>query len=113
MTIEQLLIARLTECMPVRVCAEVPEDPPERYITIEKTGGGRTETINRATVAVQSRAGSMEEAICLNEAVKDAMMDYVLRDPAIGSISLNTDYNFTDPTEKKYRYQAVFDIVHY
>ena len=31
----------------------------------------------------------------------------------IVSVSLNSDYNYTDTTTKEYRYQAVFDIVHY
>ena len=27
--------------------------------------------------------------------------------------ALNTDYNFTDTAQRRYRYQAVFDIIHY
>ena len=31
----------------------------------------------------------------------------------VSKVSLNSDYNFTDAATKRYRYQAVFDIIHY
>ena len=67
------------------VYAERPKNPPAKYIVIEKTGGGRVDRVDRATIAIQS----------------------------IGACRLNSDYNFTDQTTKEYRYQAVFDITHY
>ena len=49
----------------------------------------------------------------MNEALKNVMLDGFLANPLVSSVELNSDYNFTDITEKRYRYQAVFDIVHY
>ena len=48
----------------------------------------------------------------LNEETKIAV-DSLIELDEIASVKLNTDYNFTDTTTKKYRYQAVYDIKHY
>ena len=50
------------------------------------------------------------QAAELNEQVKDAMEDIVELD-SISQAELNTDYNFTDTQTKRYRYQAVYDLV--
>ena len=54
----------------------------------------------------------MYEAAALNELVKTAADSLVTLDE-IASAKLNSDYNFTDTTTKRYRYQAVYDIKHY
>jgi len=44
--------------------------------------------------------------------VKQAMCD-IADESEVCKCSLNSDYNFTDTATKKYRYQAVFDLVHF
>jgi len=83
-----------------------------KYIVIEKVGGGETNHIKRASIAVQSLADSMYEAAELNEDVK-AIMKGIIEFPEVSSCRLDSDYNFTDTATKKYRYQAVFDLVHH
>lgn len=85
---------------------------PDRYLLIEKVGGGQRNQLKSATVAVQSYAPSLYEAAKLNEQVKEAMLELVTVD-AVSGVSLNSDYNFTDTETKSYRYQAVFDINYY
>jgi hypothetical protein len=51
-------------------------------------------------------------AALLNEKVKEKMEKITELDD-ICKCDLNSDYNYTDTNRKKYRYQAVFDIVHY
>ena len=63
-------------------------------------------------IAVQSYATSMERAALLNEEVKAAMNEIVELDD-IARCDLNSDYNYTDTSTKQYRYQAVYDLVHY
>lgn len=99
------------------VYAERPENKPGRYILIEKTGGGKTNFINNAAVAIQSIADrdggfSLLDALKLNEEVKEAM-ENITELNEIGGCRLDTDYNFTDSETKEYRYQAVFNISHY
>lgn len=91
---------------------EAPDDEPEKYVTIEKIGGGKTNHINNATLAIQSRACNMYEAAELNERVKEAM-DNIIKLGNISRSALNSDYNFTDTTKKRYRYQAIYDLVFY
>lgn len=48
----------------------------------------------------------------MNESIIELMLEAVsLVD--ISRVSLNSNYNYTDPNTKQYRYQAVFDITHY
>lgn len=83
-----------------------------RYVVIEKVGGGETNHIKRASIAVQSYADTMYEAALLNEQVKETMSGIVALS-TVSSCKLDSDYNFTDTVMKNYRYQAVFDLVHY
>lgn len=98
----------------VNAYMEVPEGMPSgRFIVIEKTGGGGNECIATATLAIQSYGASMYDAASLNESVKEAMFTIADELSQVSSCRLNSDYNFTDPQTKKYRYQAVYNLVHF
>lgn len=112
MMIEEIIKNHLDGQLPVPVYYEIPDNAPQRYVTLEKVGGGMKEHIRTATFAVQSRAESVYEAAALNELVKSAMDGLVVLDGIIKS-TLNSDYNFTDALTKKHRYQAVYDLVFY
>lgn len=107
--IEQIVLEYLSLKMNVPVITEKSKNTPEQYVLIEKTGGSREDFINSATIAIQSYAESLYKAAQLNELVKDAM-DHMAESTNIFKSSLNSDYNFTDTSTKKYRYQAVYDI---
>lgn len=110
--IEKIVLDYLAQSLSVPVCMEVPENPSDVFVLVEKTGSSRPNRVSRATLAVQSWAKSMADAAALNEAVKETM-DNITDLDGICSCQLNTDYNFTDTTTKHYRYQAVFDLVFY
>lgn len=89
---------------------ETPQEPPEEYILIEKTGGGRTNHINKAMMAVKSISRrSMYRAAAINEEVV-AVMEGIIYAADVFSCELNSDYNFTNTTTKEHRYQAVFNL---
>ena len=113
MTIEKLIISYLSQNLSIPVTAELPKDPVLPCVVIEKTAAGYEETLCDATVAVQSYALSLQGAMELNEQVKWLMIDGLITDNHIINVTLNTDYNFTDTTAERYRYQAVFDIKYY
>ena len=79
------------------------------YVLIGKSGSSRFDFTNTATFFIQSYSSSKYIASLLNEKVKDVMYDLIELDE-ITSLHLNSDYDYTDTTIKKYRYQAVFDI---
>lgn len=112
--IEMIVRDYLRDNLDVPVWMERPkiEELPEEYVLVEKTGSSEENHIRRATFAVQSYAGSMYKAAELNERVK-RIMEWIITLPEIGKAKLNSDYNFTDTDTKEYRYQAVYDLVHY
>lgn len=110
--IEKIVLDYLNGALDVPVFMEVPAAPPLRFVVLEKTGSSSENHIHRATIAVQSYGESLYEAARLNASVKAAMADLVVHD-SICRAALNSDYNFTDTAQKRYRYQAVFDITHY
>lgn len=119
MIIEKVLISYLINKTSAGsdVYAERPSDPPETYILIEKTGSSVENMITTSTLAIQSisdsmQGGSMLDAMDLNEDVKDAMAELEELD-CIVKVDLNSDYNYTDDSTKEYRYQAVYQIIHY
>ena len=110
--IEVVVLEYLNRRMKVPVYPEIPEKPPKRYVIIEKTGGTKKDHICFTTMAIQSVAESLYEAAVLNEQMKE-QMEMITDETDISKCELNNDYNFTDTATKKYRYQAVFDLVHY
>ena len=109
--IEIIIKNYLAEKLSVPVVLEVPANSPKSFVLLEKTGS-REERIDRAMLAIQSYAPSMYEAARLNERVK-AAMDSAAELDAVSASRLNSDYNFTDTTTKRYRYQAVYDLVYF
>lgn len=109
--IEKIVMEHLRKYVGVPVYPCEPEEKPERYIIVEKTGGGRENWIESATIAVQSHAESIFQAALLNERAKLAMIT-IIEQTNVSRCELNTDYNFTDTQAKKWRYQAVFDLTY-
>lgn len=117
MTIEKIIYDYLTTefgkgTVNIPVYVTEPQDPDAKYILIQKTGSGRSNKIRRATIAIQSIGTSMEDVITLNEQVIAAMLDSISL-ANVSKCELNSDYNFTDPRTRRFRYQAVFDLVYF
>lgn len=121
MMVEEIVIGYLNSNLNCMVFAEKPKDKPDRYVIVEKTGGGIKHGLCHSVVAIQSIVqatpdNSRYDAAKLNEAVKEAMIGDtggILTDPYVVGVELNSDYNFTDPDSNEYRYQAVYNINHY
>ena len=89
---------------------EVPVKPEQEYLLVEKTGSGKSNQIQSATVAVQCISKvSLFRAAQMCEQVIDAMEGLAGLD-AVFSCKLVSDYNFTNTATKEYRYQAIFSI---
>lgn len=92
---------------------ETPKTPPTKFYLIEKTGSSVDNRITTSTIAIQSYADTLYNAVSMNEDLKTAMLDGLISVEDVSAVYLNSDYNFTDTTTKRYRYQAVFVITHY
>lgn len=114
MIIEQKIYDFLTMQSDIPVYFEFPEkDAPDEFFLVEKTGSTFAEHISSSTIAIKTYAGRMFRASVLNDFLKHIMIYRLIQEDEIISIKLNSDYNFTDTSEKRYRYQAVFDVRHY
>lgn len=107
--IETIVKEYLDEKLYCPVYLEHKSDPPTRYVIFEKTGSSKANFVETATIAIQSYAESLYEACELNSIVKLAMEGIITR-PEVAGVHLISDYNFTDTTTKKYRYQAVYNL---
>lgn len=115
--IEQIVLEYLTEHIDVPVFTELPEVPsedystmPERFLVLEKVGGGLNDHINSGSIAVQSYSlNSLYEAAELDEEMRNVMFGILARND-ISEVRLASNYNHTDTRTKRYRYQSVFEF---
>lgn len=108
--IELTIVDYLKTKVNIPVVMEEINEP--EYIIVQRLGTSETNHIKSSTFAIQSYSDTLYNAAVLNESVKDIMRSIIELDE-ISDCSLNTDYNYTDTTTKTYRYQAVFELVHY
>ena len=95
------LLDYLGEALSVGVYMESPEELTN-YVLLDQTGSSRNDHIVTTTIAVQSYAPSLYEAMVLNESVKSAMEGFAQL-ANVTRVELDTDYNFTNTTTKQYR----------
>ena len=107
---ELIFYQYLNTVLNVPVYMEIPASPPDDFVVIEKTGSSTENHIETATLAIKSYGGTMYKAAVLNEKLKQ-YMDAAVALPNVSSVKLNSDYNYTDVEEHRYRYQAVFDVI--
>lgn len=110
--IESIVRDYLLTALSVPVFIDVPSDPPGSYVVIERTGGGMEEHIRNAMVAIQSYGETRLQAATLHEQILAEMQDLIELNN-VSACTLNAEYDFTDTSTKRYRYQCVFDIVYY
>ena len=109
--IAKTLLDFLAEDLDIDVYMEQPSEVTN-YVLIDQTGSIRTNHITTTTIALQSYAPSLYEAMVLNDRVKGAMERFATLNE-VARVELDTDYNFTNTTTKQYRWQAVYLITHY
>ena len=109
--IEKIILSYLKD-KSLNVYMEMPKNPPQSFVVLEKTGSRKLNHINTATIAIQSYGSTMLKAAELNDKIKKYLDDIIQLDN-IANVELQGDYNFTDTSTKRYRYQAVYDFVYY
>lgn len=114
--IEATIIAYLTEHDDVSypVYGDTPPgDTPSSYHLVQKTGNSAHDHLHTAQIVIQSvTTESKLTAAAMNETVVSAMADFAASESSVSACRLNSDYDFTDTTTKRYRYQAVFDVTY-
>ena len=114
--IETIIKNFLESKLSVPVLMEKPKSKASHFVLIERTGGAQKNHIPSAIITIQSYGASKYDAASLNEEVKGWMLDgregLITLDDVV-SVDLNSDYDFTDTSTKRYRYQGVYEITHY
>lgn len=111
--VETIIKDFINEYGTVSAYMERPENPPDTYCLIEKTGSRTVNKLTTSTIIIQSYAKTLYAAAVLNNEVVVLMDTLPDCSKEVTGVHLNTDYNFTDAAAKQYRYQAVFTITHY
>lgn len=88
----------------------VPKDRPQRFVTVERTGGGVENMVDYPLVAVQTWAKTQAEAE--EDAAAIRMVALVGNLPeGVHSMRVNAGpYKFYDEDSMQPRYQVVFDV---
>lgn len=110
--IEKTVLDYLSGIVTCPVYVGAPSRQDGLYLTIEKTENTRYLYVEETTISIISWADSIYEAAKLSESVKAEMLKIADSEETISSCELNSDYNFTDTTLKKYGYQALYNICH-
>ena len=110
--IEKIIKDYLSDTLGAAVVLEKPSPPPERYYLIEKTGGGREDTLHHTMLNIESHAPTLYETAQMHEAAMAAMLRAPVLD-AVSKVKLNTEYNNTDTATKAYQYEAVYEVAHF
>lgn len=111
--IEVLVLSYLKSALDVPVYALMPDlSKNKEFVLIEKTFESDTNQLKECNIAIQSYADSLYNAILLDHKVQKSMKSFDSVNN-IASVHLTNDYNFTDTTTKKYRYQAIYKIKYY
>lgn len=109
--IEVYLVEYLTKELGINVYGQEEDASEDSYIVVEKLGSYVENFSRHATIALKSYGATLLDSAKLNERVKRAMDD-IIKKPEISKSKLNSDYNYTDTTTKKYRYQAIYDLTY-
>lgn len=110
--IEILIRDFLEQMLSVPVFMEFPEKPPDRFIVLKKGDTTRENWLETTAFIPESYENTMMDAAKLNKLVK-AAMDSLTDLPEISAAKLATDYPAFDEKNKRYRYQAVYNVTHY
>lgn len=109
--IEVYLVEYLANELGIDVYGQEEDATEESCVVVEKLGSYVENYCRHATIALRSYGATLLDSAKLNERVKYAM-DSIIKKPEISSSKLNSDYNYTDTTTKRYRYQAIYDLTY-
>lgn len=110
--IEREIIAYLTERLDCTAYAEVPNPRPDRFVTVERTGGIQDVygAVDYPTVAVQSWETSRAKAAALAYDVDQLMLEMPIDVTNVMGSDRNSLYNFPDPDSEQSRYQGIYEL---
>jgi hypothetical protein len=93
---------------------EKPEEPPERFITVERIGGSTSHiVVDRPKVAIQAWATTRLDAGLLANQIKSAVTLMPTEIPRVTRATMSSSENYPATHEEQTipRYQIIVDLV--
>ncbi len=103
-------LSEVLEADGIEAYADVPRDRPERFVTIERTGGSTSNRLDYPELAIQSWAPSNHGAYALARAVDGAMLDMPLKVRDVAGVDRSSLSDWPDPDSRSPRYQGVYRL---
>ena len=96
---------------PVRVVAQVPALRPDKFVTIERTGGKIDAFSDAPTFAVQAWAATKAEAAALAKQAASAIDNWPKIAPEVADATVESMYDFADPDSQSQRFQLTVHAI--
>lgn len=96
---------------PVKAFVQVPATRPEKFVTVERTGGKIDAFSDAPTFAVQAWAPTKAEAAALAEKTASAIDSWPKTAPEVADATVESMYDFADPDSRSQRFQLTVHAI--
>lgn len=96
---------------PVKAFVQVPASRPEKFVTIERTGGKIDAFSDAPTFAVQAWAPTKAEAAALAAQAAIAIDGWPKTAPEVADATVESLYDFADPDSRSQRFQLTAHVI--
>lgn len=96
---------------PVKAFVQVPASRPEKFVTIERTGGKIDAFSDSPTFAVQAWAPTKAEAADLAKQAAAAIDSWPKTEPSVADATVESMYDFADPDSQSQRFQLTVHAI--
>lgn len=96
---------------PVKAFVQVPDSRPEKFVTIERTGGKIDAFSDSPTFAVQAWAPTKAAAADLAEKAARVIDSWPKIAPEVADATVESLYDFADPDSRSQRFQLTVHVV--
>ena len=96
---------------PVNAFVQVPATRPEKFVTVERTGGKIDAFSDSPTFAVQAWAPTKAEAAALAEQTASAIDSWPMTEPSVADATVESLYDFADPDSRSQRFQLTAHVI--
>lgn len=107
MNVEQAIIQKLAAAG-YEAYASAPNPLTKSFVTVERTGGGPTDMVDHAVLAVQCWADGRKAAADMADDVRGEL-EAMAGTGGLGAVTVQSIYNWPDPSSRKSRYQLTVD----
>lgn len=88
--------------------ADAPNPMPDSFVTVERTGGGSRDKVDRPTLAVQCWAMGRKAAADMADEVRSEL-EAMSGTCGFGAVTVQSIYNWPDAQSRRARYQLTVE----